>query len=182
MHEHPAVYPHARINHQRTSDPAAKIHITRSLHINGSNRFRALPLDLAQRKFVSHHRLCRRIYQLSPPCEHVVSSIFVVDMNLLHILQVCTRKFAHTFEYIDIPTQSRRSVSPDSHLDVRFQPATGSASTSLASRACRMGSAGASRPKARSISVFNANVFWLSHGEVPSHRAFSLHVHLFRAQ
>ena len=59
------------------------------------------------------------------------------------ILQVSSKKFAHTFEGNNILTQPRWSVSPDSHLDVRLQLATGSASTSLASPACDMDSASA---------------------------------------
>ena len=61
------------------------------------------------------------------------------------ILQVSSKKFAHTFEGNNILTQPRWSVSPDSHLDVRLQPAIGSASTSLASPACRRDSASALR-------------------------------------
>ena len=61
------------------------------------------------------------------------------------ILQVSSKKFAHTFEGNNILTQPRWSVSPDSHLDVRLQPAIGSASTSLVSPACRLGSASALR-------------------------------------
>ena len=45
---------------------------------------------------VAHH-LCCRIYQLSPPREHRVSSIFVGDMHLLPILQVSPMKSAHIF-------------------------------------------------------------------------------------
>ena len=56
-------------------------------------------------------------------------------MHLLLILQV-SKKFAHIFEGNNIPTQPKRSVSLGGHLDVRLQPATGSASTSLASPAC----------------------------------------------
>ena len=72
--------------------------------------------------------------------QHPVSTIFIGGMHLLLILQVSNKKFAHIFEGNNIPTQPRWSVSPDSHLDVRLQPATGSASTSLASSACRMDS------------------------------------------
>ena len=56
-------------------------------------------------------------------------------MHLLIILQVSNKKFAHIFEGKNTPTQPRRSVSRDSHLDARLQPATGSASTSLAGSA-----------------------------------------------
>ena len=62
------------------------------------------------------------------------------------ILQLSNKKFAHSLEGNNIPTQPRRSVSRDSLLYFRLQPATGSASTSLASPACRMDSAGALRP------------------------------------
>ena len=89
-------------------------------------------------EFVSNHHLCRRIYQLSPLREHPVSSIFIC-MHLPLILQVRSKKFAHVFEGTNIPTQPKRSVSPDSHLDVRIQPATGSATTSLASPALQDG-------------------------------------------
>ena len=51
------------------------------------------------------------------------------------------------FEGNNIPTHRRRSVSPYCHLDVRRQPATGSASTSLASPACRMDFASALRSR-----------------------------------
>ena len=61
------------------------------------------------------------------------------------ILQVSSKKFAHTFEGSNIPTQPRRSVSHDSHLDVRLQPATDPASTSLDSPAGRMNSTSALR-------------------------------------
>ena len=63
------------------------------------------------------------------------------------ILKVSNKKFAHIFEANKIPTQPRLSVSPDSHLDVRLQPATVAASTSLASPACRMDSASALRSR-----------------------------------
>ena len=82
--------------------------------------------------------MCHRIYQLSPPRKHPVSSIFTGDMHLLLILQVSNKKFACIFQRTNIPTQPRRPVSPDSHLDVGLQPATGPASTSLASQACVM--------------------------------------------
>ena len=55
------------------------------------------------------------------------------------------QEIAHIFESNNIPTQPRPSVSPDSHLDVRLQTATGSASITLASPACRMDSASALR-------------------------------------
>ena len=38
LHEHPAVYQHARIHLQHTKDLAAAIRITRLLHINASKR------------------------------------------------------------------------------------------------------------------------------------------------
>ena len=66
-------------------------------------------------------------------------------MHLLLILQVSNKEFPHIVEGNNIPTQPRRSVSRDSHLDVMLQPATGSASTSLASPACRIDSASARR-------------------------------------
>ena len=55
--------------------------------------------------------MCRRIYQLSPPREHPVSSIFIGDMHLLLILQVSNKKFAHIVDG-NIPTQPRRFVFP----------------------------------------------------------------------
>ena len=61
------------------------------------------------------------------------------------ILQVSKKKSAHIFERTIIPTQPRRSVSRDSHLGFRLQPATGSASTSLGCPACRMDFASALR-------------------------------------
>ena len=66
-------------------------------------------------------------------------------MHPLLILKVSNKKFAHIFQGNSIPTQPRRSVSRDSHLDLRLQPATGSASASLASPACRMDPASALR-------------------------------------
>ena len=39
LHEHPAIYRHARIHDQHTEDLAAKIYITRLLHINASKIF-----------------------------------------------------------------------------------------------------------------------------------------------
>ena len=56
------------------------------------------------------------------------------------------QEFAHIFDG-NIPTQPRWSVSPHSHLDVRLQPATGSASTSLASPGYRMDSVSALRSR-----------------------------------
>ena len=101
---------------------------------------------LAIVELVNNH-LRHRIYQLSAPRERPVSSIFVCDMHLLLILQVSNKKFAHIVEGNNILTQPRRSVSPDSHLDVRLQQATGSASTSLASPACGMDSTSALRSR-----------------------------------
>ena len=75
-------------------------------------------------ELVSNDDLHRRFYRLSPPSEHPVCSIFICDMHLLLILHVSNKKFAHIFEGNNIPTHPRRSVSPNSHLDVRFQPAT----------------------------------------------------------
>ena len=59
-------------------------------------------------------------------------------MHLLLIIQVSNNTFAYIFEGNNIPTQPKPSGFPDSHLDVRRQPTTGSASTSLASLACGM--------------------------------------------
>ena len=39
LHQHPAVYRHVRIHLQHTEDLAAKIDITRLLHINASKLF-----------------------------------------------------------------------------------------------------------------------------------------------
>ena len=64
-------------------------------------------------------------------------------MHLLLILQLCNKKSSHIFEGNNIPTQPRRCVTRDSHRDMRLQPATGSASISLASLAGRMDSANA---------------------------------------
>ena len=88
-----------------------------------------------------------RIYQLSPPRKHPVSSILVGDMHLRLILRVSNKNSAQIFEGNNISTQPRRSVSPDALLIIRLQPATGSAPTSLVSPACRIDSPSALRSR-----------------------------------
>ena len=180
MHEHPAVYRHACIHLEHTEDLAAKsislvcctlipANISIPFFSSCSERsIQGLPSKNSSATIIcAAHHLCCRIYQLSPPREHRVSSIFVGDMHLLLILQVSNKKFAHIFEGINIPTQFRRSVSRDSHLEVRPQPATGSASTSLASPARRMDSASALRASSRCCRI--AHCFQLvSHTSISS--------------
>ena len=57
------------------------------------------------------------------------------------------QEFAHISEGSNIPAIPRRFVSPNNHLDDRLPPATGSASTSLASPSCRVDSANALRSR-----------------------------------
>ena len=148
-----------------------KIYITRLLHINASKRLEpVLQLLLGEInpgsaivEFAINHHLRRRIHQLSPPREHPVSSVFTGEMHLLPILQVSNKKFAHIFEDNNIPTQPRRCVSPDSHLNLRRQPATGSASTSRASKACRMDTASALRSRFPRICIIAHCLQLVSH-------------------
>ena len=68
-------------------------------------------------------------------------------MHLLLVLRVINKKFACTFEGNNITTHPRRSVFSDRHLDLRLQPAAGTASTSRVAPACRMNSANALRSR-----------------------------------
>ena len=90
----------------------------------------------------------RRIYQLSIPRELPVSSISFATCICCSYSKQATRNSRISSKVTTSPPNlRRRSVSPDSHLDVRFQPAIGSASTSLASPACTMDSASALRSR-----------------------------------
>jgi len=62
-------------------------------------------------------------------------------MHPVLILRESSKKFANIVEGNNISTQSRRSVSPDSQIDVGLKPATGTTSTSPAFAAFRMDAA-----------------------------------------